>query len=70
MSLAARGRLASAPLRDNAIPLKSVNRPWGGMALPSSFLLDRLGRTRFWHVGEIDWLQAESQARLQAVLHG
>ena len=43
---------------------------WGGMALPTSFVIDAQGRVRFWHVGEIDWLGADVQAALQTVLQG
>lgn len=41
---------------------------WGGVALPTSFVIDSQGRVRFWHVGEIDWLSASVQAKLQTVL--
>lgn len=43
---------------------------WGGMALPTSFVIDAQGRVRFWHMGEIDWLGADAQAALQTVLQG
>ena len=43
---------------------------WGGMALPTSFVIDAQGRARFWHMGEIDWLGADVQAALQTVLQG
>ncbi len=40
---------------------------WGGMALPTSFVIDAQGRVRFWHMGEIDWLSAGVQATLAPV---
>lgn len=43
---------------------------WGGMALPTSVVIDAQGRVRFWHMGEIDWLSADVQAKLQTVLRG
>lgn len=41
---------------------------WGGIALPTSFVLDAQGQVRLWHVGEIDWLGTRAQAQLAAVL--
>lgn len=38
---------------------------WGGIALPSSFVLDAQGRIHWWHVGEIDWTSAQVQAALR-----
>jgi len=43
---------------------------WGGMALPTSFVLDAQGRVQGWHVGEIDWLRADVQSQLRTIVVG
>jgi thiol-disulfide isomerase/thioredoxin len=42
---------------------------WGGMALPSSYVLDASGQVRLWHVGELDWTRADIQMQLQQVFN-
>ena len=43
-------------------------KAWGGFALPSSFVVDGQGRVRWWHMGEIDWLHPDQQAKLRHTL--
>ena len=38
---------------------------WGGISLPSSFVLDAQGRIHWWHIGEIDWTSADIQTKLR-----
>ncbi len=41
---------------------------WGGIALPTSIVIDAQSRAHWWHMGEIDWLSADTQAKLATVL--
>ena len=41
---------------------------WGGVALPTSFVLDAQGRIHWWHMGEIDWLREDIQAKLRQTM--
>ena len=40
---------------------------WGGIALPTSFVMDAKGHVRLWHMGEIDWLAPCTLSQLQAI---
>lgn len=40
---------------------------WGGIALPTSFVMDAKGQVRLWHMGEIDWLAPSTMSQLQAI---
>jgi len=41
---------------------------WGAYALPASFLIDRQGRARSWHMGELDWSTPALVSQVQALL--
>ena len=43
-------------------------KAWGAYALPTNILIDRQGRARLWHMGELDWDAAPIQAQVQALL--
>ena len=64
--------LQTVPFHGEALLDRSQTQlpAWGGIALPTSFVLDAQGQVRLWHVGEIDWLGPRAQAQLAAVLRG
>jgi len=41
---------------------------WGGVVLPTSYLVDRAGRIRFEAVGPLDWEGAEAAAAIEGLL--
>lgn len=43
-------------------------KAWGAYALPASFLIDRQGRARRWHMGELDWSAPALVSQVQALL--
>jgi thiol-disulfide isomerase/thioredoxin len=44
-------------------------KPWRAFAMPANYLIDRAGRLKYWHLGELDW-NAAATAPVTALLRG
>ena len=49
-------------------PNQDASRAWRVRVLPSSFLVDAVGRVRYTVIGEMDWASPESVETVQALL--
>lgn len=47
-----------------------TQRAWKVRGLPATFLLDREGVIRFWHLGELDWAQPAILRTVESLLSG